>query len=518
MQSVQTFQQLQYDRPLKNQFTIQDCKNSLNKDYCRDWLLCLGYKQNNNKYNSYSPLSFQQFLEFCQQANIPLFHQINQLSVKNSLSPGCYFQTTIINTTNYSPFEAISIIPCFITKEYFDQVGISESDIDIAILLFIPFCLNDKLQQKVSKLYIKCKAYFFASCLTSFLSSTIDKCKVYCSESFKNYKEILYSLKEKESIIESLTWLTICREKTKQKEWTLESNSAPDKNLLYNITNSDEFSSIREQLMWKWKHPSCLYYVGNKTVEKCIENGILTYEDPRFIEFVQSMFSPKSISIEKQIQRLMYSNLCKEVIEIDIETYRTDCYKDMVYLDIETTTTEKVNVHIIGCFYKWFNNYKYKSFCSKDSSCIEECKIWLQQYHKYSTIVHFTDADKIAIPNEFKTLDCYKLYKQLFIDINNHHIHELYCNNFKLKRIYDKVCKRIGCNNKYIDCKIKNGLEAMNVLDKYRESDSESYNLEDVILYNQIDCEALFLVHQYALQCYDQDYFDQYGSNKKRRV
>ena len=294
----------------------------------------------------------------------------------------------------------------------------------------------------------------------------------------------------------------------------------------------DEFSSIREQLAWRWKDISLLYYVGGKTRNRLQSQGIYTCDHPRLLTLLQDGYNAKNVHpIQTKMLPLLFTPVTR-VTTINWTT--TTKFDNFVYFDIENTLRrdtvegkgfeDAIVVNVVGMLLKLssidgpltrqrltklipqsssatIGDYTYVSFTSKDNDCVRQCHEWLRENVPHHTIVHYTSADCVAIPPTTNKLDLHPQVMKQFTTSSE--LQALHLSNFKLKTIYKQMMKRMGCQNLYDGCEIQNGLQCLYALEKWVTPEGPEGVLENVLKYNRVDCIALLMLHQYLEQTFD---------------
>lgn len=294
-------------------------------------------------------------------------------------------------------------------------------------------------------------------------------------------------------IEKALGWLNLVE--AEGPKWSLD--APPHVKMMPNLglPFPDEYSEDREKLAWKWKDVGLLYWVGPATRTDMHHKNIFTLNHPGVSSY---LLTNKMHAVQQSMLQTMFL----PVVPTSVRWASTDTYYPFVYLDIETTTQADETVcNIVGFLYKTPLGYEYKHFVSKDSSSIASSTEWLLANFPERTIVHYTAADKPAVPTQMATLDLYDTVRKDYMSSDS--LKALHLNNFKLKVLYKKLCERMQLPNLYDGCRVKNGLEAMYALERYVDLD-ERTKLDDVIKYNRVDCLALALLHQYLLGEFDE--------------
>ena len=111
--------------------------------------------------------------------------------------------------------------------------------------------------------------------------------------------------------------------------------------------------------------------------------------------------------------------------------------------------------------------------------------------------MHYSDADVVALPPNATRLDLLEVVKKQYL--SDERLQALHLHNFKLKSVYKNLCRRLLLPNLYSKCIIKDGLQALRELQKYREDTSNTQPLDDVVEYNKVDCIVLALLHAYMM-------------------
>ena len=284
-------------------------------------------------------------------------------------------------------------------------------------------------------------------------------------------------------------------------EWDINQPHPPKICMMPNmsIQYNDEYQLIREQCAWRWKELSLLYYIGLNTRKMLHQSQVYTLSHPQLFELI-----PAGKNVDTQ--KIMLSKMFEPIVKVQLN-FRDDlsCSK-FVYFDVETTMQEnKTVVNVVGLVYQSRDNFQWKYMewhSTDDNYCIHEAAVWMAANVPDHTVVHYTAADLIAIPESMKKLDLHQTVTSQYT--SSQLLQALNLNNFKLKTIYKNICARVGMKHLYDRCYIKNGLQAMKALEVWIETpDICDTWLEDVIEYNRVDCLALLMLHQYILDTWD---------------
>ena len=290
---------------------------------------------------------------------------------------------------------------------------------------------------------------------------------------------------------------------TDGKDWSIFLVYPPKVCMMPNMTKQfeDNHQIIRQECAWRWKELSLLYFIGDKTRQKLHDSDVYTLNHPKLFQYLPS-------SSTALIQKIMLSKMF-DPIQTKLLNFRDvlSCSK-FVYFDVETTLQNKqLLVNVVGLVYQCPDSFqwKYKEWHSTDDNyCIHEAKVWMETHVPDHTVVHYTSADLVAIPDSMKKLDLYSTVTSSYAE--SVELQALNINNFKLKTVYKNICTRVSMKHLYDGCIIKNGLQAMKALDVWKDTPDicESW-LTDVIEYNRVDCLALLMLHQYILDAWDWD-------------
>ena len=359
------------------------------------------------------------------------------------------------------------------------------------------FDVTSKLSEDSS--YMQVKMHMMKQLLPSSTHinvTSIDKQKVSFS------KIMTWSASYCNSLVKEVkAWLQLLHDKG--STWSLDT---PNVYMYPNVSlrEVDQYTHIRESMAWKVKDVSLLYYVGKQTRRKLHEKGVFRLDDPSFETIIQDVSYNVTPTI-LQIQQKMRERMFLPVTPLEIVWCDDDPFRSFVYFDIETSfgTDGASLVNMVGCLL-WENDaWTYKSFVSKDNECVVESATWLREHCKGRTIVHYTQADCLAIPSEWSdTLDLYQTVSQTYITDDN--LQALHIYNLKLKTIYKQLTTRCGCPNLYDACEVKHGLDALRNLTEWRVF-GHAHLLEQVQTYNRVDVIALFLLHMYIKQTFPID-------------
>ena len=385
------------------------------------------------------------------------------------------------------------------------------SSADVYILFFN---IENKLRTRM--LYYQAKFYIIRQILSelygkkvkvAFLNLSIIVSKDEINTLFITEIEKWKSARIEPFVDEAFTYVQmLCDE---GKNWSIDEDK-PSNHLLYpnlGLRADDQYSEIREKLAWKWKDLSLLYFIGPVTRRLLHDRGVYTLDHHDLLHYIQS--GPKSVvrttPLVQQTQKIMIQHMFEPVVPIQVQWAPTDFFKQFAYIDIETSYRDNKSIcNLVGILYFQDSSWTYKYFLSKDDGCLATSKEFLESEMKDLTLVHYTDADKVAIPSSLKSYDLYESVTNVFV--TSEPLQSLHLNNFKLKTIYRKMCERLDLENLYESCSVKNGMEALYVLTDYQHCDIT--DVEGVIKYNRVDVIALFLLHLYIQQNFDEKFLE----------
>lgn len=363
-------------------------------------------------------------------------------------------------------------------------------------LYYAVLCTSNSDTSKMYKTYRNVKR-FIVQQLVSSLFGVDESSVVVLDFKGKTVQQTYLNVDEAKQVIQLGTnWLHLLY--TEGMTWTINADQPPHLRMMPNVSlpYSDEYTKLREELAWRWKDIGLLYFVGVVTRQKLHARSIYTLNHPHLHQgLLQCVYDKKQIP--KQL--LMLSRMFLPVAPVEeVPWQNNDRFDRCVYFDIETTVSNegKTVTNMAGLVYTnaETNTLEYRCFTSRDDTSNQECQVWILDNLPNHTIVHYTAADCIAIPEQCKRLDLYKSVQEKYM--NSPDLQQLNINNFKLKTLYKQMCKRLGLANLYDECVVKNGLQAMHVLEEWIGDESNEQGLEAVRKYNRVDCVALLLLHQ----------------------
>ena len=496
---------------------VNELKNYISNDALKDWLQLYEPKdpipsyfdpEDENVINVHS--YFSTFLHQQTQNGKLLLKTpsaIEDLPTLLQSSQNCLHQLELQGSFNN--FEYSTMVDCVMTSSVARELFTFVNPPGLDKLVFI-ILSND---YQANKDYICVKKTVIKQLLLAKFEDTI-KFEIYHLDKKGKINEIWYHSKDYKRMLQQASeWVHLV--KKEGSDWNIQSDYPPRICMMPNLglKLSDQYTSRREQLAWKWKEISLLYFIGSVTRQKLHKSNVFTLEHPNLwkeLELIYNFEKNQSKRELLQIQKLMVSNMFNEIVtEIPMfdDTILTNNY---VYLDVETTMdVRKDNVtvcNLVGLLMKnsaTGGKWEYHEFHStQNDDCIKQVETFLQPYFCSHTIVHYTSADCIAIPAGMKTLDLYSIVTSQFL--TSPPLQALHLHNFKLKVIYKNVCKRLGRDNKYDGLEIQNGLQALHALTEWKKTEDNTL-LQSVIEYNKVDCVALLLLHQYLENKFDFD-------------
>jgi len=356
-----------------------------------------------------------------------------------------------------------------------------------------PNCIIAYFQASTVPCYNQMQKFFLTQIIDQLQLQKYNIC-IYYLDNNQQLREIFYSKKDIQYLYDSATkWLQLLRTPQASK-WNIDQSFAPHFLMMpsNNLSFQDEYTSIREELAWKWRDVSLLYWVGAKTRSNLHSVGVYTLDHPKLLQHLQD--SPKLA-----YQQMMLQHMFEPIESIEIQFTSTTEASKQAYFDIETTVNENGNlVNLVGVLYQNSITFEwiYKYFASKDDACIQQFCQWQQAELPTHTFVHYTAADLAAIPKEYQ-INTRDLHSIVFTSyLTSPSLQALHLTNFKLKSIYKQLCKKLRCKNLYDNCVIKHGLQALNALELYIKEDDQQ-QLQNVIEYNKVDCIVLLVLDQY---------------------
>jgi hypothetical protein len=313
----------------------------------------------------------------------------------------------------------------------------------------------------------------------------------------------------------------------------------------------NNWKKTKQQISEKLCDLSCIWNLRNSIKQKAHENGIFSWNDPKFnifdycTENESSKLIDSIIKINKQSIRLF--ELDKEYISTKLWT-ENDSFKLLnknsivmdAFVDIETTfdintidtPKEDSIMYMIGFYYnnnpitnrtkKYKNNMSHKTFCVNkldkinEKQMIEEFIVYLKNYscEKYITwrLYHFSGVEKYTLN---KLMEKYNITPELFgIKIEWIDLYELLIEykcvfknyfDYSIKSI-NKILNTLGYISNdflYQDSKIKNGLDSVIAVFKCNKECDKNIILyktnimNEIIHYNMIDCISLFYLRNF---------------------
>jgi uncharacterized protein YprB with RNaseH-like and TPR domain len=383
-----------------------------------------------------------------------------------------------------------AIIPFIMDSKKIDDINVKTTNV-IIVQYGIGNFYNDK--------YFKAKCFIYKQLYEENFN---EKTCIYIDNGNTKYKPLYISDKDTHQLTQQIElaekWLELVQ--NEGKNWSIDEEHPPHPYMMPNISVVDQYSKIKEELAWKWKDVSLLFWIGSKFRETLNAKNIYTLTHPCILENLKD-------NPQFEVQKEMLKRMFEPISTVEVKWKESCKLPKLAFFDIETSFDQqnKVQVNLVGIFYKDANfEYKFQYFVSKDNSCIEECSKWMKENIADYTIVHYTKADCVAIPSSFTTLDLYDVVRERYLE--DEKLLSLHLNNFKLKSVYKNLCKKCGLDNLYDSCgEIKDGLAALKALTQWKESD-ESKIIEDVISYNKVDCIVLNVLWMYLEDEWDLDF------------
>lgn len=393
------------------------------------------------------------------------------------------------------------VIPCAIDKESLEQLYKPtlakmnrSSPTHYIVVPSLTQSSTNWIYTKHKEMYHKVKKFIYRELLSYHLNIPIVEVGLLDYDGRTFSEEYLHFDDIQNTIDKAIAWLNLVE--AEGGLWTLE--NPPHIKMMPNLglPYPDQYTETREKLAWQWRDVGLLYWVGPSTKADMHRRNIFTLDHPHIRTYLLTNHMHET-------QTAMLERMFLPVQPMSVEWKPTDAYSNFAYLDIETTqdsTNPSVTMcHIVGIVYRTQDGYEYKSFVSRDSSSIVESAEWMRSMIPNHTIVHYTHADRPAVPTGMASLDLYDDVRRDFLSSES--LKALNLNNFKLKGLYKRMCERLQLPNLYDGCLVKNGLQAMYNLERYVDDED---GVADVIKYNRVDCLALALLHQYLLQEFDE--------------
>jgi hypothetical protein len=284
------------------------------------------------------------------------------------------------------------------------------------------------------------------------------------------------------------------------KEWDINKHLIPELYPNMNNVMDGAWREHKQKLAINLKEISLISGIGDIIRDKLRSNNIYSYDNPRFIEFLEKCVDKDTKTYNRilTIRNNLLSNnninyiqgnnsilTSVEYIYVDIET----CSKFNLYGTHKTYLTGISLLHsdITKCFIVDHLSEE------QETNIIDKFKEYLNSIEKNIVLVHYSSVeDKFFKKNNinYTTIDLYTIITNEF-DKGNKCIIDICEYDFSLKSIVSKL------EDVYSKCKIKNGLE---VLTAYQKDIIKDEIKEEIIKYNIADCEALKILHSYFIK------------------
>lgn len=333
-----------------------------------------------------------------------------------------------------------------------------------------------------------------------------------------------FDMKYIEEIAKAVDWIRLLR--AEGKNW---SHNPPEREELYpNMSNTKDgpysFSSIKRRHAESIKEITLLWNVGVKNRIIAHNNGIYRYDDPKCCAENLGIRGEKiKFILDKMIDLNRSDNIMiPQKIKNNYKNWKEKTKMDF-YVDFETLNTVFIDknidiynskavhdyVFMIGVGYEEDNEFKYVSFVTKDTSMIEEKRIFEEFLHfinrkrsehnidprlyhwspaEVTMVESFCNRHNTYIDNNIEWIDLCKVFKDEPVLIKG-------VMGFGLKDVA-KSMKRLGFIDTEWDDEIQSGFSASLLACEYYRN----YNLRiigEIERYNLIDCKVLWEILEY---------------------
>lgn len=290
-----------------------------------------------------------------------------------------------------------------------------------------------------------------------------------------------------------------------------------DKRLYPNMKNhNDDFHDIKKELAKKNKEITLLYNVGVKHRFNAIDNNIKRLDDPKLTTDILGLKESPTTSLIKNIIEVN-STACEEnIIYSDMSNMGNwKNAKVRCYLDIEAISSAVYNLDycrpnficMIGVGIVIDDKWTFKIFTADSLTSEGENKILVdfnncmnklsETYRRISHIpvFHWSNYESINLKPLLMINDKFE-FNDMCYWVKDNKICVKGSYDFKLKN-YTKALDA----NKEIDCKwpdsVSDGINAMNTAyNYYIHGVGDISVIKEVEKYNEIDCRAMFEIHQ----------------------
>ena len=343
--------------------------------------------------------------------------------------------------------------------------------------------------------------------------------KEHSNDPFDKLLVIDYNNKDKMYIKKTDDAINWYRELLKSNNWT---HNPPCRKELYpNMCNVNDYGyrNIKKQIAEKYCEITNIWNCSVKNRNKCIDNNIISWKDPRCTSKMLGIKNKKKCEIIDKILDLNRQN--KKLIEPDFITTNPFNWRDFkqkgFYVDFEIIN-KCLNgndfIFLIGIGNELKGEWNYKYFMAKEINMSEEKRIitefndYIKNFGANNNFYHWNHTERVAY---YKRL---KKYKIPFNKINWVDVLNIFRNepilikgvlNFSLKTIAKKMYEYKMIKTTWKDD--TNGLDIMyNAWKIYsKKSDSDITKLSKIIKYNEIDCKTVyeiikFLQNKYKLE------------------
>ncbi len=325
-----------------------------------------------------------------------------------------------------------------------------------------------------------------------------------------------------EKLEKALEWVRILR-----KEGNSWSVNPPSRYELYpNMKIEDEWHSVKSEIAKNINEITTVWHCGIKHRNIAHENGIYDWKDPKLNTKLMNM---KGNIIAPRVDRILNINrieskLAEDCISykkfVEVDGWRKDDNDFNCYVDFETfnsmyqicPTEVSSGIYLIGTGYIEDGKWIFKYFILNKNTLEDQKNLiisWLNWLYEKSNnkkikLYHYSSAEPICFRQAimkfnivYENIEWRDLYKVVY----NNCLTVKGCLNFSLKGIIKGLTSIGLLNIKYDDLNITNGSGAMiaffNAVKQSEEFNtplSEIQCMKDSILYNEKDCESLYLL------------------------
>lgn len=375
--------------------------------------------------------------------------------------------------------------------------------------------LNKMLNQKVDTAYVIGRRYKTSKTADKAIEDNFDCNELAGCGQFNMIAKINFS-KEKENTIKfrnAIKW-----NKEIRTNLNLNHNPPNDDRLYPNMKNrNQEYEVIKKDLAEQNSEITQIYRVGIKERKLALSKGISRADDPRLTLDILGMKNSDTNDLVRSVITVNSTDFPHDILFRELKDREEwDNPPIKIYLDIETINNTAYNlghirenfIYMIGIGIVIENKWNFKYFVANDLTTDSETTVLISFSRYMNTlaakygnidipIYHWSKYEQtylmplVSLSDKFVFNDMCEWVRECGICVKG-------AFDFKLKN-YSRALHNLDLIDIEWPENISQGLEAMHLAyEAYNNNDGDI--LDDVLRYNEIDCKAMFEIHNLCVQ------------------